>query len=342
MRDVRVPTHAEAIELLCLLAADEGRGPVLFGGSVSRTLAALRPFMVGKSFPNVYLEFPLAGDPFLDATVLYAELDAGDRIESDRAAGTEGLRDWFARASRDHPGIAFGYTPDANEPASTPAGVYFQPHEHSELVAPFCQAAGEPERAELYLDLAKRLPREWELAYLGMPRCCAGSPLRVGGYFRRSKLGAEFYSAEYFAGCFDRIGFAAYDGPMLGRIAEMAGAAPGDMDFQLDVHPDGALGDAFALEARFDATVAGRTRALFEGGPGARVMGLLESWGAADGRWKSGVRASLTRTVPVELPDGTDGRYLFVLLPQWVKARWKDACLQPAKLYLIAFAQQLL
>ena len=141
---MKVPTHAETLELLCLLAADEGRGPVLFGDGVGRVTAALRPFMVGKSFPNVYLEFPLAGDPFLDATVLYSEFDASDHIESPRAVGTEQLRDWFARASREHPGIAFGYTPDADESASTPAGVYFQPHEHSELVVPFCQAAGEP------------------------------------------------------------------------------------------------------------------------------------------------------------------------------------------------------
>ena len=53
----------------------------------------------------------------------------------------------------------------------------------------------------------------------------AGAPLRVGGYFRRSKLGAEFYSAEYFAECFGRIGFAAHDGPMLSRVAETAKAA---------------------------------------------------------------------------------------------------------------------
>lgn len=341
LHDMKVPTHAEAIELLCLLAADEGRGPILFGNSVSRVLTVLRPFMIGKSFPSVYLEFPLAGYPYLDVNISYAELDANDYIDSDYAVDTEKLHDWFTRASHEYPDIAFGYTPDANKPASMPAGIYFQPREHSELVAPFCQAAGEPERAELYLNFAKRLPREWELAYLGIARCHAGSPLRVGGYFRRHKLDAEFYSAEHFARCFDRIGFTAYDSPMLDHITEMAKTAPGDMDFQFDIYPDGTLGGTFSLEAKFDTTVAEHTRALFEDGAGARVMDLLESWGAADERWKSGVEASLTRTVPVELSDGTEGRYLFILLPQWVKARWKDAKLQPAKFYYTAFARQL-
>ena len=74
-------SHADAFEVLCLQAADDGRGDVLFGDSLPRARKALRPFMVGERFPSVYLEFPLLGAPFLDVTVLYAALEAGTRID---------------------------------------------------------------------------------------------------------------------------------------------------------------------------------------------------------------------------------------------------------------------
>ena len=46
-------SHADAFEVLCLQAADDGRGDVLFGDSLPRARKALRPFMVGEKFPSV-------------------------------------------------------------------------------------------------------------------------------------------------------------------------------------------------------------------------------------------------------------------------------------------------
>ena len=333
---MKMPSHAEAFELLCLLAADEGRGPVLFGSSLDRVRAVLPPFMAGKAFPNVYLEFPLAGEPFLDVNVGYVELDEGDFAESVYTHGTEELFEWYVQARRDYPDIAYGYVLDTNKLDLVSAGVYFQPRAHDELIVPFCQAAGEPERASLYLGLASRMPQEWPLSYLGMFRGRAKFPLRVGGYLQKD--GAAFDDTGYLAEVFERIGFAAYDEQMLCQIAELMKAAPDTVDFQLDVLPDGTLSDVFSLELKFNIANAEGIRASFRDGAGARIMSLLENWGIADERWKLGIDAAIARTVPVELPDGTKTRCMFIVLPQWVKVRWKGAVLQPAKLYHVVCA----
>ena len=63
-------SHSDAYQVLLLQVADEGRGPALFGESVECARDAVLPFLVGEKFPDIYLEHPLMGDPFLDVTVL--------------------------------------------------------------------------------------------------------------------------------------------------------------------------------------------------------------------------------------------------------------------------------
>ena len=44
---MRAPTRTDAFQVLLLQAADEGRGPVLFGESLQRAREAVPPFLVG-------------------------------------------------------------------------------------------------------------------------------------------------------------------------------------------------------------------------------------------------------------------------------------------------------
>lgn len=331
-------SHADGCEVLMLQAADDGRGPVLFGESLPRARVALRPFMVGDEFPSVYFEHPLAGPPFLDVTVLYSSLEKGTRIASDMAAGTGGLIDWFAESCSRHPNVCFGFEADTKDPGLSAAAVHFQPRASVELVEPFCEAAGEPERARLYLDLAARMPEGWDLSFFGMFRGRPGSPLRVCGYLDSAEVDACVESPAHLAGIFDEVGFRAYDGPMLEQACALLAAAPGTCDFQFDVQPDGSLGDMFAIDVQFGIERPEAVLASFEGGDAARAMRLLESWGAADGRWKLAGESAFARALPVRLEDGSIGRYSLVLMPQWLKARWIDGVLQPAKLYHLAKA----
>lgn len=328
-----MPSYPDAFEVLCLQAADGGRGPVLFGESLERARKTVRPFIVGREFPNVYLEFPLAGDPFLDVTVLYGQLDPDTHIDSAAAGDVAGLFSWYAGARASAPEISCGFELDTKLPELATAAVHFQPRKQTELVRPFCEAVGEPERADLYLDLAARMPEGWPLSFFGMFRGRPGSPLRVCGYLREQQRFSYAEDSRLLAEAFDQVGFSAYDDAMLAQVAALMETAPIGVDFQFDVHPDGGIGSTFAIDIQLAIQRPEQVRESFANGPASRVMGLLEEWGAADARWKLVADAAFARAVPVIKPDGTLDRFSFTLMPQWVKARWIDCVLQPAKLY---------
>ncbi|MBP3893652.1 MAG: hypothetical protein J6D34_06375 [Atopobiaceae bacterium] len=335
---MRTPSYEQAFEVLCLLAADEGRGEVLFGDSLERARVLVPPFMVGEKFPDVYLEFPLAGDPFLDVTVLLHDPVRGTRIDSPAAGNTGPMIDWFADACRTYPNISCGYELDTKKPQLAQAAVHFQPRKDIELVEPFCKVIGEPERASLYLDLARRMPQGWPLSFFGLFRGRPGSPLRVCGYMDYNEQAACRDNPDRLRSAFDAIGFSHYDDAMIEQVHALLAVAPDTVDFQFDLYEDGTLGSTFAIDVQFAIERPERVRSSFAEGPTSRVMHLFEEWGIADKRWRLGAEAAFARSIPVELDDGSAGRFAFTLMPQWVKARWTDKALQPSKLYMLGSA----
>ena len=335
---MRIPSYADTFEVLCLQAADEGRGEILFGSSFPRARTALRPFMLGDVFPSTYLEFPLIGSPFLDVTVLYSHLPAATRIHSEAAAGTEAIIDWFAGIENADEKVSFGFELDTKNPGLPAAAIHFQPRHRLDLVRPFCEAAGEPERAELYLQTNERMPQGWPLSFFGMFRGRPGSPLRVCGYLSIAEANRCVEDPRRLADVFDQIGFTAYNETMLSQATRMMASTPKGFDFQFDVWPDGTLGSTFAIDVQFGIEQPEAVLACFQSGAAARIFSQLEEWGAADGRWHMGGEAAFARALPVELDDGSIARYAFTLIPQWAKIRWTDGTLQPSKLYHLAHA----
>lgn len=335
---MQAPSYADAFEVLCLQAGDEGRENVLFGECLGRARKVARPFMVGEKFPSVYLEFPLIGDPFMDVTMLYNKLAPGTCVEAAPAEGTQPMLDWFADTCTEIDGVCCGYELDVKDPALPRAAVHFQPRRSVELVEPFCAAIGEPDRAALYLDLDARMPHDWPLSFFGLFRGRPGSPLRVCGYLGDDETETCAKDPNHIADVFDQIGFSSYDSTMLARVSELMDAAPGAVDFQFDIYEDGHLGDIFAIDIQFGIEQPEAVYASFTNGPAARVLGTLEAWGAADSRWKLAGDAAFARSLDVELENGSMARYAFTLMPQWVKARWNNGVLQPSKLYYLASA----
>lgn len=336
-----VPTHALAFDVLLLQAADDGRAMPLFGDGLPRVREAVPPFLVGQAFPDVYLEFPLAGEPFLDATVLYSKIEPGTRVRSSAAEGTARLFDFCARAASEHENLSWGFELDTKAWPLAPAAVHFQPREALQLVEPFFDAIGEPERARLYLDQARRMPAGWGLSFFGLFRGRPGSPLRVCGYLASEIQKRCVQDATCLGDALAAAGFEAATPEMLAQAASVMEAAPEQMDFQLDVQGNGQLGNTFALDARFGVESASDARQSFADGPAGRLMRLLESLGAADGRWRQAAEMCFARSLPVLCSDGNESRYAFTLFPRWVKARWVAGALQPAKLYCLAKAKLL-
>lgn len=192
---MNMPSHADAFEVLCLQAADYGRGQELFGESFVRACRLARPFMVGEKFPSVYLEFPLVSDPFLDVTVLYNRLCPGTRVASEAAEGSEAMLDWYAGTCNAYEDVCCGFELDTKESELPRAAVHFQPRGHLELVEPFCEALGESRRAELYLGTAVRMPKHWQLSFFGFFRGRPG-PRRAGTLVERATARDEHVHVE--------------------------------------------------------------------------------------------------------------------------------------------------
>lgn len=164
---MKKPSNELACQALFLHAANEGRGSTLFGVNWKETLNRILPFVEDVPFPWLYLEFPLAGDPFLDGCALYGEVAPGTRFRSEAAAGTERMIDWFAQVSAQYNAISFGFELDAGNDASAPAAVHFQHHSHIRLAQEFCDALGEPAAGQLYMKLAACMPEGWAPALAG-------------------------------------------------------------------------------------------------------------------------------------------------------------------------------
>lgn len=332
---MKTPSFADAFEVLCLQAADDGRGPVLFGESLARARREVRAFMVGSKFPDVYFEFPLVGDPFLDVTVLYGELEPGTHIESMAADDSDAMLAWCGSKKKEFGDISFGFELDTKCEELPRAAIHFQPRTHVELVEPFCEIVGEPAYAQLYLETARRMPEGWPLSFFGMFRGRPGAPLRICGYLDVAERDRCANDPCALARAFDAIGFSAYDDVMLQQVSQLMRKAPGSVDFQFDVYPDGTMGDVFAIDLNFDIEQPEAVQGSYATGPAAQVMGQLESWGAADQRWRMGGDAAFARSIPVELDDGGIGLFSFTLMPHWAKARWTKGVLQPSKLYML-------
>ncbi len=332
---MKMPSYADALEVVCLQAASDGRDEALFGGMASRVRSAIRPFVVGDDCPSAYFESPLAGSPFLDVTLLYDQLDRGTRIASDVAAGTEAMLDWFADVCENYDNISCGFELDTKNEVLPAAAVHFQPRTHTELVQPFCDAIGEPERAHLYLDLNERMPEGWSLSFFGLFRGRPDAPMRVCGYFGKSEVAAAAEDTTYLAHVFDKIGFTAYDNVVLDQASYLLGLVSAMADFQFDVYPDGSLSNVFAIDTSFKIEQPEAVNESFESGVASSIMHTLEEWGAADDRWRLAADAAFARALPVALDDGSVGRFSFTLTPQWSKARWTNGVLQSAKIYYI-------
>ena len=135
---------------------------------------------------------------------------------------------------------------------------------------------------------------------------------------------------------FDRIGFRAYHSEMLLQLSELMAAAPDYLDFQFDVFPDGMFGDAFSLEVCFPFVQPKEMAAYLRNCKAAKFMNLLTGWKVADTRLVPALKMAFAGEIPVN-----ETLYAYSVLPHWLKVRWIQGTLQPAKLYVLMSARLL-
>ena len=331
-------SNSTALRMLLLHAASGGRGELLFGESLDRAKKFLPDFVDPgdlSKFPDVYLEFPLMGEPFLDATVLYRQIPENAHLASPLAAGTQQMLAWLAKAGSKYPDICGGFEIDTKFPSPGPAAIHFQPRKHTELAGEFCEIIGLPQYGHLYERTAARMPGNQKPSYFGLFRGRSGSPLRVGGYMGREEAASCAGDPARLVRLFSAVGFTAYDDRMLREICSVLVVSPGTVEFQFDIWPDGTAGDSFALDTSFPIEQPEAVLAAFydREGSGAGYISLLQRWKIADERWKKGLEAVFAGALPLR-----DETVTFSMFPHWFKVRWTGKRLQPAKMYLLAKA----
>ena len=327
-----------ALQMLLLHAASAGRGELLFGECLERVKKILPDFVNPgdlDDFPDLYLEFPLLGDPFLDVTVLYTNIPDDALIASPLAAGTEQMMAWLAQVKNKYPDVCGGFEIDTKHTSRVTAAVHFQPREHTELAEEFCEIIGEQQYGQLYVKTVGHMPEDLKLSYFGLFKGRPGSPLRVGGYMNREQTTSCADDTDNLIRLFGAAGFTAYDEPMIREISSVLAVSPGTVDFQFDIYPDGSVGDSFAIGTSFAIQQREAILASFydREGSGAKYFDLLQKWGIADARRKKGLEAVFTGALPMK-----EGALTFSVFPQWFKVRWTGRKLQPAKMYLLAKA----
>ncbi len=328
---MRIPSNELVCRTLFYHAASDGWAQALFGPDWEKTCDAALPYTRSVVFPNLYLEFPLKGDPFLDVTV-----ESGMLACPETVAETAPVCEWVKKLHAADERICAGFELDAATAASGPAAVHFQHCEKLNLAREFCERMGDPDAGKLYLDLAARMPEGWCPSFLGMFRGRPGSPLRVCGYLSRKETARCAENPAYLEDIFRRIGFSAYDEGMLRAVSAWLGTVR-SADYQIDVRPDGTLGETFAIDGSAGRQGGQEGKASFDGACFAGMMTLLESWGAADSRWRPAAEMALSRGFPAEDENGSSRSFALLIRPDWVKARWHAGALRNAKCYCWAW-----
>ena len=333
--------YHDFFDILCSFASSKGRGAKLFGDDVLKLSEKIAPFLIGCSFPAIYLEFPLIGTPFLDATILYNDIESGTRIDSITAGDCSALLDWYSQIRKKYKHISFGFELDTDAPENTQAAIHFQPRQSFELVEPFCKIIGEEDRGKLYLEAAKNMPDGWPFSFFGIFRGRKNAPLRVCGYISDEAQSIGAKDPMEIKAVFDKVGFTDYNNIMLEQISKIMSLNYQGIDFQFDIHPDGSFGDTFALDVELGEKSSKQIHKAFSNGVSAELMNVLKTWGIADERTSLLKDRGLSRSIKIPNNDGTDARLAFIFRPDWVKIRWRQCCLQPSKCYSFINAKKL-
>lgn len=333
-----VLTRGELFDALYATASADGRGAALFGGGGAEARAFFDRVLWGDGFPDMYLEFPLKGEPALDLLAIYERLTEGSSFASGSGYGYQELFAWFSHV--DAPEASIGLELDLSQGMADQAGAYLQHRGDLGLARDFLGHVGAAERAAAYEAQARRMPHGWDAAYVGLFPARAGSPVRLGGYLSEPSRRRCSQDPAFLGSRFDLIGFEAYDQSMLERCALLMGMVPA-VDFQFDLTAEGSLGPTFGLSLSFSRLAMREVEACFRDGYAAQVMGTLEGWGLADGRWRLIAGAPLARLVEYEDERGQERRTLVCVRLNYAKVKFVDAVPRTAKFYLVLAAKDL-
>ena len=328
-------THAQQrlFGILYALAARDGRQDALFGQNPSAAFEAFAHSTACETFPEVWFEVPLKGDPWFDLHLLVSKeaLSADMVFAAESTGGFPEAFGWFAGQEGVRQ-LALSWDVGGGE-AGVPAVQVLVSGQDPEVSCSFLRALGRDDLQGAYRTFVQRIPDSWFACYTGAFPSRAHDFVRVECIVNEQLQRAYAQDGSLIEAHLRQAGVAALDETCVLRCQELA-RSPFQVEFQFDVLPDGTLGSTFAMSARFASPAEEGDRAFDPNGHAGALMECVEAWGLADSRWRL-----LADTTFAERVTWKGSSCVLFNYPAFVKLRWRDGQPLDAKSYLLAGVQ---
>jgi len=323
-------------DIMYALAARDGREAALFGDCALAAREAFLRSQVGEVFPELWLEFPLAGDPWLDfhALISYVDVAGTQATFSGQGGAYADALAWFAAQEPDTVRqLALSYDTSTGD-VGHPAVQLLVHKEDLKVPLGFLEAVGRPDAVECYRAFAKSMPGAWYACYVGVfPRREAGDADRwvrveciVSGDWQRTYADSKEALREHLA----HVGLQGASDEAVDIIQVLA-RSPFPLELQFNVGPGGKVLPVVSASVRFQPQdwLSDERRQAIE-----QLACQLEGVGLVDERWKLLSSTSYAKRV-AHHGEST----MIACFPAFVKVRWREGMPLDAKAYLLALVQ---
>lgn len=314
-----------AFEIAYALMARAGREAELFGDYRSAAFAAFERSCVCETFPELWFELPLKGDPWFDlhVNVNQSSLSPDMQFVPETTGGYPQIFEWFTTAP-DARQLAISY--DLHTSGIEHPAIQFLARRPSAHV-PFLERAGGEEAVRAYRLFAERMPEGWYPCYTGLFPGREDAGVRVECIPRESLQNAYKKDPSLMEAHLRQAGIAEVGDTMIERCAALA-RTPYNIEFQFNVHADGSVEQTVGASVRFSDVFA------TQGAIGA-LLTQVERWGLADRRWRR-----LPDTIFSNRISHGDSSTVVTSLPIFLKLRWRNGEPVDAKTYLSVTATE--
>ncbi len=321
-------------KMIYALAAKDGREEILFGDSAPAAGVAFERSLACDTFPELWFELPLTGEPWFDLHALTSREDVFPDMTfaEDCTGGNPAVFQWFSEQERGVRQLALSWDIGRGD-VDRPAVQLLVNSSDIQVTCGFLEAAGRPDAVQAFRAFAASLPAGWFACYAGVFPGRPGHNLRVECIPDEDLQRAYASDSTLLEAHLIQMGMAKLGDTLVPRCQLMA-KLPLQLEFQFDVDSQGCASETFAASVRF-AQPPGKSslQAFDPDGAAGDLMRQVEAWGLADNRWRL-----LADTVFAKRASlGFESSILYCY-PAFLKFRWRAGNPLDAKAYLIAGA----
>ena len=273
-------------DIIYSLAANDGREDKLFGNCAKLARDCFARSMTCDTFPEIWFEIPLAGDPWFDLHLLTSReaLGPDSRFDATNTGGHPDAFAWFARQNGVRQ-LALSWDVSAGD-ITAPAIQVLMSHNDPGISCGFLQANGRDDLQDAYRAFVGRIPQGWFACYTGVFPGRQHDFVRVECVVDEDLQQGYAKDASLLENHLRQAGVREFGDTLIERCQELA-RSPFHLEFQFDVISDGSTGPTLGASVRFAAPPGEGDWPFFDPSQQAgELMNQVEEWELADERWR--------------------------------------------------------